>query len=342
MENKSGRVCLLGLLPEELQKYLPDFKSFKVREVFKNISRSLFSFEDYTTLTYTERSFLTENFFCTSATILEHQKDADGTQKISIQIDGGHIIEAVLLVDKDNRKTACISSQVGCPLACQFCKTGLLGFARNLSTAEILEQFFLLERIAGTIDNIVFMGMGEPLLNFDAVKKSILILSHPQGRHFSKRRITISTSGIISGIVRLGTELPEIRLAVSLTTANEKLRRMLMPVTLKNPLHKLKEALFDFTKQGKRRITLEVALMHGINTDKQACAELIEFVRPLNAHVNLIAWNPIPELAFLPPTEKEVQFVYRELQTAHINVTKRKKHGGDISGACGQLGKVHV
>ncbi|MEL3909187.1 MAG: 23S rRNA (adenine(2503)-C(2))-methyltransferase RlmN [Treponemataceae bacterium] len=333
------KLCLLGLLPEEIAVLIPSLKKFKSFEIFKNFSKGIFSFDEFTTLSLDERDFLAKSFYARSTKIIETKNDPDGTKKISLELFDKNIIETVLLVDKE-RKTACLSSQVGCPLACKFCKTGLIGFARNLFAGEIVEQFFLLEKNVGTIDNIVFMGMGEPLLNLANVKKAIQIFSHPKGRNFSKRRITISTAGVIEGIKSLGKILPEIRLAVSLTTANEDLRKTLMPIAKTNPLPELKKALQIFSQDTKRRISLELALMHNVNTGKQFSDEVIEFARPLKAHVNLIPWNKIPELDFESPSEKEIMFFEQNLKKAGINVTRRAKQGSDILGACGQLGKI--
>lgn len=334
------KLCLFGLLPDEISLLIPSLKKFKSVEIFKNFSKGVFSFDDFTTLTLDERKFLIENFYATSTKIIETKTDPDGTKKISIELFDKNIIEAVLLVDRAGRKTACLSSQVGCPLGCKFCKTGLLGFARNLFAGEIVEQFFLLEKNVGAIDNIVFMGMGEPLLNLTNVEKAIKIFSHEKGRNFSKRRITVSTAGVIEGIKRLPKILPEIRLAVSLTTANEDLRKTLMPIARTNHLSELKEALQIFSRETKRRISLEVALMHNINTSAKFSDELIKFARSLNAHVNLIPWNKIPELDFEKPTEKEIRLFEQNLKKAGINVTRRAEHGSEIFGACGQLGKI--
>lgn len=330
----------MGLFPEEISSRIPSIKAFKAKYIFKNFSAGIFNFDDFTTLSLLERDNLKKNFFARSMKILDRQNDEDGTLKISLELFDKNVIEAVLLVDKAGRKTACLSSQVGCPLACKFCKTGMLGFARNLFVGEIVEEFFLLEKLSGNIDNIVFMGMGEPLLNLENVAKAIEIFSHKDGRFLSKRRITISTAGVIQGIEKMAKILPEIRLAVSLTTANEVLRKKLMPIAETNSLDELKKALQNFLRQTKRRITLEVALMKELNTGRKYADELISFARDLNVHVNLIPWNKIPELDFESPSEKELRQFETWLKDAGINVTKRAKQGSDISGACGQLGKL--
>ncbi len=211
---------------------------------------------------------------------------------------------------------------------------------RNLSASEIVEEFLWLENRVGLLDNIVFMGMGEPMLNFDNVKKAIDILTYPKGRGLSKRRITISTSGLISGIYKMAEVLPEVRLAVSLTTADEELRKELMPIADSNPLAELKEAIRYFNSRSSRRVTLELALMHSVNTSKESARAVIDFAKGLNCHINLIPWNPIDELNFETPTKQELLEFEKELQIAGINVTLRQRRGQKIGGACGQLGSV--
>lgn len=336
IENK----FLTGLLPEEINALIVKFPKFKCLEVFKNISKGEFDIDNFTTLKLDERNYLVQNFIIPSTKILEQKTDVDGTIKISLELFDKNIVEAVLLLDSTGRKTVCLSSQVGCPLACKFCKTGMLGFARNLYASEIVEQFLWLEKITSKVDNIVFMGMGEALLNAENVGKAIQIISHKKGRDFSKRRITISTAGFINGISWLGKNLPHIRLAVSLTTANEKLRESLMPIAKTNQLYDLKKALENFSLKTKRRITLELALMHNVNTSFEHAKEVILFVQDLNAHINLIPWNKVSELDFETPSDYEVLQFERWLKNANLNVTTRRKQGSDIAGACGQLGKV--
>lgn len=330
----------MGLFPDEIESRVTSLKKFKCTDIFKSLSRGIFDSADFTTLSLKEREYLSTEFKTHCLEVLEKKVETDGSLKISLKLFDQNIIEAVLLNDGKQRKTACLSSQVGCPLACAFCKTGHMGFARNLFTGEIVEQFFILEKIAGSIDNIVFMGMGEPLLNLPNLAKAIKILSHKAGRSLSLRRITISTAGVIAGIDSLAEIFPEIRLAVSLTTANEALRKQLMPITESNPLAELKACLKRFAEKTKRRITLELALMHRVNTERAEANAVISFAREINAHVNLIPWNEIPELNFKTPDENELIRFENWLKDAHINVTRRAKHGGNISAACGQLGKI--
>ncbi len=331
---------LSGFLPEGLLSFCNLDKKFRSEQIFSWIAKGAVDFDAMTNLSLSLRQELSEKFHVYSTRIDKELKDPDGTVKLVIELFDGAKVESVLLIDKSKRKTACISCQVGCPLKCAFCKTGQLGFLRNLSASEIVEEFFWLESRVGQLDNIVFMGMGEPMLNFDEILKAIEILSHPKGRSFSKRRVTISTSGLCSGIHKMADLLPEVRLAVSLTTATEDLRRDLMPIAKVNPLPKLKEAIRYFNDHSSRRVTLEMALMHNVNTSKESAQAVINFAKGLNCHINLIPWNPIEELDFETPTKTELQKFENQIKRAGLNATLRQKRGQTIGGACGQLGSI--
>lgn len=331
--------ALTGLLPEEICSILQLDKSFRAKQIFKWISLGATSFDEMTNLSKEMRSSFCKSAILYSSTVAQKLVDPDGTIKLQIKLFDARMIETVLLTDAENRKTACVSCQAGCAMACAFCQTGKLGFGRNLNAGEIVEQFLHLEKIAGKLDNIVFMGMGEPMLNLSAIRKAIEILSHKDGRALSKRRITLSTSGIVSGIYDLADNGPVLRLAVSLTCANEALRTSLMPVTKSNSLKDLKDAILYYTQKTNTRCTLETALMHDVNTDEKSAKELIDFARGLNVHVNVIPWNPVATLPFKEPTTKEVQNFVSQLEKKHISVTLRTRRGRSIGGACGQLGK---
>ena len=267
-------------------------------------------------------------------------KDTDGTVKLQITLQDSNAVETVLLTDKEGRKTACVSCQVGCAMKCAFCMTGTLGLARNVTAGEIVEQFFYLEEICGKLDNIVFMGMGEPMQNLESIRKAISILSSKDGRNLSTKRITLSTCGIIKGIYDLADNGPNIRLAISLTTANEDLRNELMPVNRGNPLSQLRDAIDYYAKKSGKRVTLEAALLHEKNTDKISAENMIKFAKGLDVNINLIPWNPVSILPFKEPSQNEVKSFVSMLEKAGLNVTLRKKRGRKIGGACGQLGKT--
>lgn len=230
-------------------------------------------------------------------------------------------------------------------MGCVFCKTGALGFRRNLDSAEIVSQFFRLREIAGDIANIVFMGMGEPLLNLGELRRAAAALTCGGGTGFSPRRITVSTCGIVPGIRDLAEHGPRLRLALSLTTADGELRRRLMPATNANPLPALKEALRRYQDLAGQRITLETVLLGDVNTRPQDAEALAEFARGLNVVVNLIPWNPVEGMRFegrllREPGAGEIARMDSQLKKLGLNVTRRFKKGQRIGGACGQLGTL--
>jgi 23S rRNA (adenine2503-C2)-methyltransferase len=333
---------LAGLLPEEIAGLYNLPRPFMGKQVFKWVAKGAASFEDMTDIPLQIRRELSEKARLRTGSITRRLEDS-GAIKLQISFPDEIGIETVLLADREGRKTACLSSQAGCALGCRFCQTGRLGFMRNLSAGEIVEQFLFLEEIAKEttpLDNVVFMGMGEPLLNLDALRKAIAILTHPGGRNFSLRRITVSTAGIIQGILNLADHGPAVRLAVSLTTADPALRNDLMPVARANTLDKLKKAIAYYSQKTGKRCTLEAVLMGGVNTGAGHALQLADFAQDLGAHVNLIPWNPVPGLPFTGPAQEEARNFVRVLESRHIPVTLRLRRGSNIAGACGQLGKV--
>jgi len=331
--------ALSGMLPEELCASLDLDKNYRALQVFKWIADGARTFDAMTNVPLGDRTRFSASHALFSTKVARTLRDPDGTVKLQILLSDGGAIETVLLSDQDDRKTACVSCQVGCPMNCAFCQTGHIGYTRNLTAGEIVEQFYHLEDAVGKLDNIVFMGMGEPMLNLDAIRKSISILTHPKGRALSRRRITISTSGLCEGIRSLADEGPDVRLAVSLTTANPDLRDRLMPVNKSNSLGELREAIRYFIEKSGKRVTLEAALMGGVNTGPAHAREIADFARGLNVHVNLIPWNPVAALPFKSPTSSETAAFLRMLEGYGLNVTLRTRRGEKIGGACGQLGR---
>ncbi len=333
---------LSGMLPEEIQQIVcgDSTETFRGKQIFQWISKGVLDFSEMTNIPKEKRDYLEANYKVRSSFPGKILHDPDGTIKIQVTLYDGAAVETVLLIDSSGRKTACVSCQAGCPMGCAFCKTGSLGFSRNLTTGEIIEQFLYLEKNSGKLDNIVFMGMGEPLLNLEAIRKTISILTSKEGRGLSRRRITVSTAGICGGIYDLADHGPEIRLAVSLTTADPVLRAKLMPVEKNNPLPELKKALMYFCRKTGNRVTLEAVLLKGVNTDKSHAEGLKDFCQGLNANLNLIPWNPAEGLPFSRPTTAETKVVADFLKKSGMNVTVRYPRGRSISGACGQLGKT--
>lgn len=334
------KIILPGLLPDEITESLNLQQKFRGLQIFKWIGSGTTSFDQMTNLSKDVRQMLSERAVLRSSKVTQTLKDPDGTIKLQITLSDGRAVETVLLTDKEGRKTACVSCQAGCAMKCAFCQTGTLGLARNLTPAEIVEQFLFLEQECGHLDNIVFMGMGEPMMNLDGIRKAIAVLTDKRGRNLSGRRITLSTSGIIKGIYDLADNGPNIRLAVSLTTANEDLRTELMPVNKGNPLPELRKAIDYYAKKSGRRVTLEAALLAGKNTDKESAEKMISFAKGIDVNVNLIPWNPVATLPFTEPSNSEVHFFVNYLEKAGVNVTLRTKRGRKIGGACGQLGKT--
>lgn len=335
-----NKIALAGLLPDEITEKLGLSQKFRGLQIFKWIGSGVTSFESMTNLSKDIRSNLQQKATLRSSSVSKVLKDPDGTIKLQITLSDGGAVETVLLTDKEGRKTACVSCQVGCPMKCAFCMTGTLGVKRNLEPYEIVEQFLFLEQECGKLDNIVFMGMGEPMLNLDSIRKAIAVLTDERGRNLSARRITLSTCGVIKGIYDLADNGPNIRLAVSLTTADPDLRSELMPVNLTNPLDKLREAIKYYAEKSGKRVTLEAALLHDKNTGSESAERMIQFTKGIDVNVNLIPWNPVSQLSFEEPTTQEVHFFVNKLERAGVNVTLRTRRGRKIGGACGQLGKT--
>ena len=333
---------LIGLPFEELVDTLAPLPRFRAAQIFKWIASGVSSFDEMNNLPLELRKELAKRYTLRSHAAVETHRGSDGTVKLTIQLVDGAWIEAVLLADS-KRYTACLSTQAGCPAGCVFCKTGT-AFLRNLDSGEIMEQFLLLRAmVKDSIANIVIMGMGEPLLNLAELRRSLAVITGKEGLNFSRRRITVSTCGIVQGITGLADNGPAVRLALSLTTADEALRRRLMPITASQPLGKVKEALRHYQDSGGGRITLEAVLLGGINTRGEDAASIAQFARGLDAAINLIPWNPVKGLEFEgkplrePSTEEVVSFT-RRLEALGLNVTRRYRRGRGVMGACGQLG----
>lgn len=329
---------LAGLLPHEICERFEINPLFRGRQIFKWVSTGISSFSQMTNLSLELRKALEEKTCIHSSKVSKILRDPDGTVKLQLTLQDGLAVETVLLTDKEGRKTACVSCQVGCPMGCAFCRTGEMGFTRNLLPCEIVEQFLFLEKEAGTLSNIVFMGMGEPMLNLSAIRKAVEILTHKDGRALSARRLTLSTSGVVKGIYDLADNGPLMRLAVSLTTADSALREKLMPVEKQFNLSELREAIRYYAEKTGRRVTLEAALMSGVNTGDESARNMIAFAKGMNVNINLIPWNPIGDLPFKTPGTEECHHFVSLLEKAGLNVTLRARRGRKIGGACGQLG----
>lgn len=326
-----------GLLPGELAEALGLRPAFRGKQAFRWIARGARSFSDMSDVPAADRERLAPT--PVRGSVVDEAVEADdGSVKLRLRLVDGSAVESVLLSDAEGRLTACVSTQVGCPMACAFCKTGTLGLLRNLGPDEIVEQFLHLADLRGKPSNVVFMGMGEPLLNLGALRKAIAILEHPDGLALSRRKITISTCGIVPGIRDLADNGPRVRLAVSLTAADDRLRSALMPVNKRWNLAELKDALLYYQGKTGDRITLEAAIMGGENSSPESAAAMAAWIRPLQAQVNVIPWNPVGGLPYREPTRAEMAAFEAELDRQGVNAVRRARKGRGVSGACGQLG----
>ena len=330
---------LTGMTPAEIQEACSFPEAYRGRQVYRWLARGAASFDAMSDLPKGERERLSALFpRLYSSEVSAELPDPDGSLKLQARLRDGAAVECVLLEDLEGRKTACISSQVGCPMGCSFCKTGSLGYLRDLGSDEILEQFHFLEARKGRIANVVFMGMGEPLLNLPEVRRAIAVMTDPEGIGLSRRKITISTSGVVPGILDLAENGPAVRLAVSLTAAEDGLRSELMPVNRKWNLAALKEALLAYQAKTGERITLEAALMGGRNSGPGSARALVDWARGLQVQVNIIPWNKVPGLDFTEPTRAELEAFLAVLESAGLEASRRMRRGRGVSGACGQLG----
>ena len=312
-------------------------KPFQTRIIRDNLIKGVTSFDEMTSLPKALRERLSKERGSALTGRIIRKEEADSTVKIAVSFPDGAIIECVRLSDGTGRYTACLSSQVGCAMGCAFCKTGTMGLIRNLTAGEIVEEFILLSLLGERISHIVFMGMGEALHNFTASIDAAMELHRESGFDISFRKMTISTCGLVPGINKL-TELDiPIRLAVSLVSADDDIRSDIMKVNRSYPLKELKDALLRFQHHQDRRLTLEYCMLSGVNTDRKSAEQLASFVKGLDALVNLIPWNPIPELGFRTPSEEEIRQFEKDLKSLGINYTIRRSKGKSISGACGQL-----
>ncbi|MDB4950002.1 MAG: putative dual-specificity methyltransferase RlmN [Gemmatimonadetes bacterium] len=346
MTEAPPRVDLIGLEPEELDEALaahfarrgqPPYRAGQVRRwIFE---REAFSFDAMTDLPAAEREALTGAFDLVSPQAAKISRSTDGTSKHLWRLEDGELIESVL-IPTHTRLTLCISSQAGCAMACSFCATGWAGYRRQLSAGEIVAQFRGARRWArdngmGEITNIVFMGMGEPLMNPRAVFPTLHILNRGYG--VGARRITVSTVGVVPAIQRMADMPEQFRLAVSLHAPNHELRQSIVPIEKKYPLPTLLEALRRFDEAGGKRITFEYVMIDGVTDAPELADELAGVVGEFRAFVNLIPFNPIPGSDWRPSTRARLDWFVARLEDRGVSAFVRESRGRDIAAACGQL-----
>ena len=266
----------------------------------------------------------------------------DGTRKYLFELYDGNIIESVLMKYKHGN-SVCISSQAGCRMGCKFCASTLGGLDRNLTPSEMLSQIYYIQRdTEERVSNVVMMGTGEPMDNYDNFLKFIHILTDEHGLHISQRNITVSTCGIVPNMKRLAEEKLQITLALSLHGSTQEKRKVLMPVANKYELSEVLAACDYYFEKTGRRVTFEYSLVHGVNDKEEDAAELIHILKHRNCHLNLIPVNPIKERTFEKPSKKNAMNFKNKLEKSGINVTIRREMGSDIDGACGQLRRRYV
>lgn len=296
-------------------------------------------FDSMTDLPAKLRAALTANFSIFTSTIVAHQKSKDGTEKLLLQMHDGHYVECVLMREED-RRTICISTQVGCAMGCVFCASGMLGVKRNLTGGEILEQVLRLDRLlplAERISNIVVMGIGEPLANLKNLTAALEHLNQNGGMGIGARRITISTVGLPEKIRELAKSGKQYNLAVSLHAPNDELRNRLVPVNDKIGIQALLESTDDYFEMTGRRVTYEYVLLGNLNDAPEHAHQLVGLLRHRSAHVNVIPMNHVETLPFVEPNERRKREFIAILEAAGIPATIRKRKGADIDAACGQL-----
>lgn len=330
-----------GLTLTEIEQRLTSLgeKPYKALQVFVWVfNRGAGSFDDMTDLSKELRVKLKENFYISQPKILASEKSKDGTTKLLIELEDKNFIECVL-IPKEDRLTLCISSQAGCPLDCGFCMTGKGGFIRNLKSSEMVDQVFAAQGLISAgqkITNLVLMGMGEPLLNYDEVLKFLNIAVHQKGLGFAPRRVTVSTSGIVPMIERLGKET-KVNLAVSLNAVTDEVRNRLMPINKKYPLKTLLDTCKKYPAARNRHIIFEYVLIESVNDSIEDAKRLAGLLKDIRCKINLIPFNPFAGTEFKRPSDKAVSIFHKILMDNHYTSIVRASKGQDISAACGQL-----
>jgi len=330
------------MLPAEGEAFLAALgeKPYRARQVLGWIHvRRARSFEEMTDLSRALRAKLREAASLSVLEARERREAEDGTVKILFHTRDGCGIEAVLM-RRDRFRAACLSTQVGCPLACGFCATGRAGFVRNLNPEEIVAQFLELERLSPSgkpLTHVVLMGMGEPLLNYDAVARAVRVLTHPDLRAMSPSRITLSTAGIVEGLIRLAGDDLKVNVALSLNATSDELRRCLMPKAGARPLDEVLGAFMRVPASRRSPRTLEYVLLAGVNDRDADARELALIARRTKAKVNLIPFNEVEGIPYRAPGEDAVERFLRVLSGSGITATVRRSRGAGIGAACGQL-----
>lgn len=334
----------------ELQELVQEMgqKAFRSRQLYEWMHKRLAqSFEEMTNLPAGLRERLTEECTLRSARAVKRQVSSDGTNKFLMELSDGNHVESVLMKYKHGN-SVCISTQAGCRMGCRFCASTVGGLIRSLKPSEMLDQIYEIQRITGErVSNVILMGIGEPLDNYENVVKFIRMLSDEHGLHISQRNITLSTCGLVDQIRRLQEEELVITLAISLHAPNDALRREMMPIANKYSISELMAACWEYIDKTKRRVTFEYSMVEGKNDSVEEARQLCGLLRGMNCHVNLIPLNPVEGRMGQRSKRANIEEFKLVLEKNHTNVTIRREMGRDIDAACGQLrnknegGKLH-
>ncbi len=340
----AAKINIRELSLTELKEKLEEFgeKSFRAKQVYEWLwKKNAASFEEMTNLSKDLRTTLETHFYIDHIELDDQQISSDKTIKCAFSVGPGKVIEGVL-IPTSSRMTACISSQVGCSLACKFCATGRLKLMKNLSAGEIVDQVVYLrdqaeQRYKTPLSNIVYMGMGEPLLNYKNMLRSIELITSEEGLGISPRRITVSTAGIAKMIKKLGDDEVKFNLALSLHAANDKKRSYIMDINDTNNLEALAEALSYFHQKTGSRVTFEYIIFKDFNDRIEDAQELAEFAKCVPCKINIIEYNPIDDGEFQQADREKVEAFAAHLEAKNLVVNIRRSRGKDIDAACGQL-----
>ena len=319
-------------------------KKFRAKQIYSWIHEKLVdSFEEMTNLSKDLREKLNQNYTLNSLDVADVQTSKiDGTQKYLFRLHDGHVIESVLM-KYHHGNSVCISSQVGCRMGCRFCASTIGGKVRDLAPSEMLGQIYKIQKISGErVHNVVVMGTGEPLDNYENLVQFVKMLTDENGLNISQRNLTVSTCGIVPKMKELAKEKFQMTLALSLHATTQEKRKQLMPIANKYDLKEVLEACHYYYEETGRRITFEYSLVGGVNDTKQDAETLTKLIGKFPCHVNLIPVNPIKERDYVQPDRSECEAFRNKLEKNGINVTIRREMGRDIDGACGQLRKSYL
>jgi 23S rRNA (adenine2503-C2)-methyltransferase len=335
-------VNIKDLTFEELKEFVKELglEPYRAKQISQWVyKKRVSSFNEMTNISKRTREELSKRANIDILKLVKVEESKDGTRKYLFELPDGNRIESVFIPEKD-WNTICVSTQVGCPAGCKFCLTAKDGFTRNLTPGEIVDQYIQVQRDVGEerrISNVVFMGMGEPLLNFDNVKRAVEIMTHKDMLDLSKRKITVSTVGVVPGIERMARELNRVKLAVSLHATTDEVRERIVPINRKWGIKDILRALRNYPADNTRRIMVEYVMLKNVNDTEEDAHRLARLVKGLPVKVNLIPFNPYPGAPFEPTPREEIEKFQKILWDYNIATFIRDSKGQDISAACGML-----